>query len=261
MDSKARSSDKASQEMIGWMAENNQQNAWDRFEAQSPQCGFGRLGLCCRICSMGPCRIDPFGEGPQAGVCGATADTIAARNLIRMIAGGAAAHSDHGRDIAHTFKMAVESDKSDYMVKDERKLKEVAARFGIEIKDRKIKEIGLDLANAVLKEFGKQEGTLITAAAYPPKARQEAWKNLGVTPRSVDREIVEIMHRTHIGVGSDYINLVKQGIRASLADGWGGSLIATEVSDIMFGSPQPIRFGVNLGVLDKDQVNVIVHGH
>jgi carbon-monoxide dehydrogenase catalytic subunit len=157
--------------------------------------------------------------------------------------------------------MAVESDSCDYTIKDELKLREVAARYGIKIEGRTTKEIGSDLANAVLAEFGKQDGTLVSTAAYPPTARQKVWKEFGVTPRAVDREIVEIMHRTHIGVGSDYKNLTKQGIRASLADGWGGSLIATELSDILFGSPWPIRFGANLGVLDAKKVNIIVHGH
>jgi len=261
METKKRSSDKAAQEMLELMQEAGIENAWDRFEQQEPQCGFGKLGICCRNCSMGPCRVDPFEDGPQTGICGADADTIAARNLVRMIAGGAAAHSDHGRDIAHTFKMAVESDTCDYMIKDERKLKEVAARYGIKIEGRQIKEIASDLSEAVMTDFGRQEGTLVSAAAYAPPARQKVWKELGVTPRSIDREIVEIMHRTHIGVGSDYKNLVKQGLRACLSDGWGGSLVATELSDILFGGPKPIRFGANLGVLEAKQVNIVVHGH
>lgn len=261
MDSKKRSEDKAAQEMLKHSSNEGYETAWDRFEQQEPQCGFGKLGVCCRNCSMGPCRIDPFEDGPQAGICGATADTIAARNLLRMIAAGAAAHSDHGRDIAHTFKMAVEDDNCDYKIKDELKLREVAARFGIKVEGRNSKEIGKDLADAALAEFGKQEGTLISAAAYPPKTRQKIWKEQGVTPRSIDREVVEIMHRTHIGVGSDYKNLLKQGIRCCLSDGWGGSLIATELSDIMFGSPSPVRFGANLGTLDPRQVNIVVHGH
>ena len=261
MEPKKRSSDKAAQEMIDLMAEAGLENAWDRFEQQQPQCGFGRLGICCRNCSMGPCRIDPFEDGPQTGICGADADTIAARNLLRMIAAGAAAHSDHGRDIAHTFKMAVESDTCDYMIKDERKLKVVADRYGIDTKNRQIKEIASELADVVMNEFGRQDGTLATTAAYAPPARQKLWKQLGLTPRSIDREVVEVMHTTHMGVGSDYKNLVKQGIRCSLSDGWGGSLIATELSDILFGSPQPIRFSANLGVLDEKQVNIIVHGH
>jgi carbon-monoxide dehydrogenase catalytic subunit len=261
MNPKERSNDKASQQVMKDIADNEFESAWDRFQQQQPQCGFGKLGICCRNCSMGPCRIDPFEEGPQAGICGANADTIAARNLLRMIAAGAAAHSDHGRDIAHTFKMAVENENCDYMIKDELKLREVAARFGIAVEGRNTKEIGSNLAEAVLAEFGKSDGTLISAAAYPPPARQKVWKQFGVTPRAIDREIVEIMHRTHIGVGSDYKNLIKQGIRASLSDGWGGSLIATELSDILFGSPWPIQFGANLGVLEAKKVNIIVHGH
>jgi len=258
MESRHRSTDKAAQEMIGHMAEAGQQNAWDRFEAQLPQCGFGRQGICCRICTMGPCRIS---RKASVGVCGADADTIAARNLLRMIAAGAAAHSDHGRDIAHTFKMAAEGDGYDYMIKDELKLREVAARYGIAVEGRNTKQIATDLADVVLAEFGKSDGTLVSAAAYPPPARRKVWEQFGVTPRAIDREIVEIMHRTHIGVGSDYKNLVKQGIRASLSDGWGGSLVATELSDILFGSPWPIRFGANLGALDAKKVNIIVHGH
>jgi carbon-monoxide dehydrogenase catalytic subunit len=178
-----------------------------------------------------------------------------------MVAAGAAAHSDHGRDIAHTFKMVIESEQCDYMIKDERKLKQVARRCGIKTDNREAKEIAAELSDIVMNEFGRQEGTLKTAAAYAPAARQKVWQQLGVTPRSIDREIVEIMHRTHMGVGSDYKNLVKQAIRCSLSDGWGGSLIATELSDMLFGSPKPIRFSANLGVLDKNQVNIIVHGH
>ena len=258
MDPKERSIDKAAQQLIQRMADLGQENAWDRLEKQMPQCGFGKQGVCCRICSMGPCRIT---KKAPAGVCGADADTIAARNLLRMIASGAAAHSDHGRDIAHTFKMAIDSDNCDYMIKDERKLKEVAARFGIKTDGKEIKEIATELFDIVMNDFGRHEGTLSTVAAYASPARLKIWQQLGVTPRSIDREIVEIMHRTHMGVGSDYKNLVKQGIRCSLADGWGGSLIATELSDILFGSPQAIRFGANLGVLDEKQVNIIVHGH
>ena len=258
MDPKERSSVKASQEIIAKMAEAGQENAWDRLEQQKPQCGFGKQGICCRICTMGPCRISK--KAPR-GICGADADTIAARNLLRMIAGGAAAHSDHGRDTAHTFKMVIDSDNCDYMIKDERKLKEGAARFSIKTDGKEIKEIGRELSDVMMNEFGKYEGTLSTVAVYAPPARQKVWRQLGVTPRSIDREIVEIMHRTHIGVGTDYKNLLKQGIRCSIADGWGGSLVATELSDILFGSPQPIQFGANLGVLDAKQVNIIVHGH
>jgi carbon-monoxide dehydrogenase catalytic subunit len=253
--------DKATQAMIQRAAEQNIQTVWDRWDAQQPQCGFGTLGLCCRHCSMGPCRIDPFGNGPQVGVCGATADTIAARHLARMIAAGAAAHSDHGRDIAHTLLAIGQNPDCDYQIKDPDKLKAVAEEvYGIKTADKDLRQIALEVAHAALHEFGQQEGYL-KMAEMAPAPRVKLWKELGIMPRAVDREIVEIMHRTHIGVDADYKNVIKQGLRASLADGWGGSMIGTELSDVIFSLPNPLQTRANLGVLKKDWVNVVVHGH
>jgi len=255
-----RSIDPASQKMIKKAGDEGIKIVWDRHDAMQPACGFGELGICCRICSMGPCRIDPFGEGPQEGVCGATADTIAARNLARMIAAGAAAHSDHGRDIAHTLIMAAKGDAHDYYLKGTEKLVRTAKIYGIDTKGKNTEKIGEELGEKCLAEFGQQDGSL-QFVNLAPKKRQEIWKKLGVIPRGVDREIVEIMHRTHIGVDNDYKNIINHGIRTALADGWGGSMIATELSDILFGAPEPIRATVNLGTLKEDEVNIVVHGH
>ena len=82
-----------------------------------------------------------------------------------------------------------------------------------------------------------------------------------MTPRGVDREVVEALHRTHIGDDQDPEHILSHAIRTSLADGWGGSMIATDVSDILFGTPAPILGQANLGVLKEDMVNVVVHGH
>jgi carbon-monoxide dehydrogenase catalytic subunit len=260
MATELKHADKASQEMVKRAAEENIELVWDRYEAMQPQCGFGTLGLCCRNCSMGPCRIDPFGEGPQVGVCGADADTITARNIARMIASGSAAHSDHGRDITHTLLMVAEDPNCDYKVKDAEKLKAIAEIYNIPTKDREIQEIAREVARMVLAEFGQQEGH-VKMTVMAPEARQKLWQELGLMPRSVDREIVEIMHRTHMGVDADYKNIIRQGMRASLGDGWGGSMIATELSDVLFGTPDILRSSINLGVLQKDQVNIVVHGH
>jgi len=253
--------DKATQAMIKRAAEENIQTVWDRWDAQQPQCGFGTLGLCCRHCSMGPCRIDPFGNGPAVGVCGATADTIAARHLVRMIAAGAAAHSDHGRDIAHTLLAIGQNPDGDYQIKDVEKLKTIAEQvYGIKTADKDLRQIALEVAHAALHEFGQQEGYL-KMAEMAPAPRVKLWKELGIMPRSVDREVVETMHRTHIGVDADYKNVIKQGLRTALADGWGGSMIGTELSDVIFSLPNPLQTRANLGVLKKDWVNVVVHGH
>ncbi len=246
--------------MLARVSQQNLEVAWDRQELMEPQCGFGQLGICCRNCTMGPCRIDPFGEGPQAGVCGATADIIAARNLIRMIAGGAAAHSDHGRDIAHTLLMAAENAGGDYEPKDETKLRALAEELGVATEGKGLHEIAKSVAEICFAQFGQQHGEVVFAARAPAD-QQDRWRRAGVMPRGVAREIVEIMPRSHIGADSDPVNLHLPGVRACLADGWGGSMIATDLSDVLFHTPTWVRGRANLGVLEADAVNIIVHGH
>ena len=257
MEPQERSVDKAAQEMIGRMADAGQQNAWDRLEAQSPQCGFGKQGICCRICSMGPCRIS---KKAPVGVCGADVDTIVARNFLRAIAAGTSAHSDHGRGVAEVFLAAAKGEAPDYQIKDTVKLHALARELGVETKDRPVNEIAVDIGQIALGEFGKPDGTQLMARRAP-KPRQEIWKKLGITPRAVDREVVESLHRSTMGVDQDYKNILMHASRTALADGWGGSMLATELQDILFGTPYAGRGEVNLGVLKEDEVNIIVHGH
>jgi len=236
------------------------ETVWERSQQQGPRCGFGESGLCCRICFMGPCRINPPGKGRQKGVCGATAEEIVARNFTRMIAGGAAAHSDHGRDVAKTLLIAAENPDSGYSIKDVNKLNKIAAILGIEIKDRKKEDIAAEVAKKALAIFGQQTGE-VPFIKVAPAARRELWRRLQVVPRGIDREIVEMLHRTSVGVDQDYRNIMLQGTRTALADGWGGSMIATELQDILFGTPSPVRGQVDLGVLSETDVNIVLHGH
>ena len=257
MEPQERSADKATQEMIEHMSEAGQQNAWDRLQAQSPQCGFGKQGVCCRICSMGPCRIS---KKAPVGVCGADVDTIVARNFLRAIAAGTSAHSDHGRGVAEVFLAAAKGEAPDYQIRDTVKLHALARELGVETKDRPVNEIAVDIGQIALGEFGKPSGTQLMARRAP-KPRQEIWKKLGITPRAVDREVVESLHRSTMGVDQDYKNILMHASRVALADGWGGSMLATELQDILFGTPYAGRGEVNLGVLKEDEVNIIVHGH
>ena len=254
---KERSVDPASQKLLKRAEEQNIMTVWDRFEVMSPQCKFGQLGICCRICKMGPCRITRRAE---QGICGASADTIVARNFIRMIAGGAAAHSDHGRDITHALMLTAQGKADAYGVKDEVKLKVLASEYGIKIDERGKEEIARELAGKIFAEFGRQHGELIMPLRAPEK-RVKLWKELGVVPRGIDREIVETMHRTHIGVDNDYKNILMHGFRTALSDGWGGSMVATDLSDVLFKTPNPILARSNLGTLSPEEVNVVVHGH
>ena len=256
---KEKSIDIATQEVLKKAKKENIKTAWDRLELQQPQCGFGQLGICCTVCNMGPCRVDPFGEGAQVGVCGANADTITARNLARKIAVGASAHSDHGRDVAHTLSLLSEGHAHDYGILDIDKFKNLALEFGIDVSKTK-EQIAKELSKKLVEEFGKQEGELIFCKRAPKK-RQQIWKKLNITPRGIDREVVELLHTTTMGVDNDYKNIINTGLRCALSDGWGGSMIATDVQDIILGSPLPVRGKVNLGVLKQDCVNIVVHGH
>ena len=254
-----KSIDKASLEMIEKAARDRVSTAFDRAE-EMEQCAIGAAGSCCKHCGMGPCRVLSYKGKTERGICGATAETIAARNFIRMVAGGAAAHSDHGRGVAELFLAAAEGKAPGYEIRDEQKLLQLALEWGIDIGERSNQDIAIDIGKMALAEFGRQEGELLFLSRAPLK-RQELWRKEGVTPRGIDREVVEIMHRTHIGVDQEYRHLLKQGVRAAIADGWGGSMIATELQDILFGTPSPVLGKINLGVLSKDEVNLVIHGH
>lgn len=228
-----------------------------RLDSQQNPCRFGSEGLCCRICYMGPCRIT--NKAPR-GVCGADADTIVARNFLREVAGGTAAHSDHGRHLALLLKQAAEKKSADYVIRDEKALRRIAKGYGIEEVGKPRESVALELADLLLKEFMLQEDTLSTLRLSPVR-QQVIWQDRAVAPLGIDRMVVESLHRTHMGVDHDYRNVLLQAFRTALADGWGGSRIATQISDILFGTPSPVRSDANLGVLGKDTVNIVVHGH
>ncbi|WP_456384658.1 anaerobic carbon-monoxide dehydrogenase catalytic subunit [Desulfolithobacter sp.] len=233
--------------------------AYDRIEDRGMSaCLFGSGGTCCRNCNMGPCQIID-GVESMIGICGATADTVAARNFARTIAAGTASHTDHAREMVRGF-IATARGETPHEIKDVDKLHKMAEIFGIETEGRDKNEIALELGEKALAEFGQQEGELTMVKRAPVK-QQENWRRLGVTPRGIDREVTEMMHRTHMGVDQEYHNIMLQGSRCALADGWGASMLSTELTDIMFGTPTPKRAIIDLGVLKEDHVNITVHGH
>jgi carbon-monoxide dehydrogenase catalytic subunit len=229
--------------------------------AKMQPCPIGESGACCSVCDMGPCRlVAPKGQPLPTGVCGATIDTVTARNMARHVAAGTAAHSDHGRDLLFTLLAIADKHAQGYEIRDPAKLKTIAAYYGVKTDGRAINEIAKDIAEIGLADFGKQKGELLYTARAPKK-RQEIWRKLGITPRGIDREVVDILHRTHMGDDQDAEHILLGALRTSLADGWGGSMMATDISDVLFGTPSPLVSQVNLGVLKLDQVNLVIHGH
>ena len=253
----SRAWDAASVAMVNKATTDCIDTCFSRMDTQQNQCAFGKQGICCRICYMGPCRITA--KAPR-GVCGADADTIVARNLLREVAGGAAAHSDHGRHLVLLLKRVAEGKGGDYRIKDESVLRQAARWYQVEEAGRSANAVALDLANLFLNEFSSQEEPLKTLELAPAK-RRGVWEKEGILPQGIDRMCVEALHRSTMGVDHDYEHLLKHAFRTALADGWGGSRVATIVSDILFGSPSPVRSEANLGVLGAKTVNVVVHGH
>ena len=251
-----KSIDPAAQEMLIYADELGLKTAFERAD-ENPPCPIGADGSCCKVCFMGPCRLT---KKNPTGVCGADVNTVVARNFARAVAAGAAAHSDHGRDLAFTLIAVGKGEAQGYKIRDPFKLKKFAEELGIEAEGRDIGELALDVGNACLGMFGQQSGELALIERAPEK-RKKLWRDLNLVPRGIDREVVDILHRTHMGDDQDPEHILDQTLRAGMSDGWGGSMVATAISDILFGTPSPLVAEMNLGVLKDDEVNILVHGH
>ena len=254
--SQESSSDQAAVQMLDRAVFLDIDTAFRRADNIIP-CNIGSQGLCCKHCAAGPCRLV---GNTLRGVCGATADTIVARNFTRSVAAGSAAHSDHARGLAYTLLAATEGDAPDFRIRDPYKLKEVAGYLSIKTDGRTTVEIAKDVALAALGEFGKPQGELTYLKRAPAK-RQQIWKENHIAPRNIDREVVETLHRTNIGNDQDPEHILDQAMRCALSDGWGGSMLGTDLTDVLFGTPAPVLAEANLGVLEADMVNLVVHGH
>ncbi len=231
-------------------------DSWQmRVKNQSPHCKFGETGVCCRICAMGPCRITP--KAPR-GICGCDVHGIVGRNYLKFTAGGAATHSDHGREICHTLYLSAED--GNYKVKDPEKLKRIAKEWGVETEGKDIYDLAHEMAELALLEYGKPFGNQ-RWLKRAPQTTQDIWEREGIAPRAIDREVSTSLHMSHMGCSSKPEALIRQSLRAGLADGWGGSMCGTEFSDVLFGTPKPVDTEANLGVMNAENVNIIVHGH
>ena len=231
-------------------------DAWQyRAAKQTPHCKFGEQGVCCRICAMGPCRITP--KAPR-GICGCDVHGIVGRNYLKFTAGGAATHSDHGREICHTLYCA--KPEGPYKVKDPEKLIRIAKEWGVETEGKDIYDLAHEVAYLGLSEYGKVFGTQ-NFLKRAPQHTQEIWEREEIAPRAIDREVSCSLHMSHMGCSSLPEALIRQSLRAGLSDGWGGSMAGTEFSDVLFGTPKPIETEANLGVMVAENVNIVVHGH
>lgn len=256
-----RSVDPAALEMLEKAKQIGVDTAYDRVVAQQPQCKFGYEGICCRICAMGPCRIKD-GDGPESkGICGANAYTIVARNIVRLVAAGTSAHSDHGRHIAKVLLHSAKGHAPDYKIADVDKLMSVAKKLGLEIEGKSVEEITKEVAIAALTDFGRYTDEPLTwINTFITEGRKSKFNATNIMPTSIDGSITGLLHQTHIGVDTDPVNIIFGGLKTALSD-LNGCSLSTDLTDILFGTPRPVVTEANLAVLEKDKVNIVVHGH
>lgn len=256
-----RTTDPGALPMLKLAAEKNIETAYDRFVAQQPQCQFGYKGVCCRICISGPCRVKADDGPASKGICGATAYTIVARNLVRAIAGGAASHSEHARHVLHTAHAMVEGKAPDYSIKSPEKLRKLAVKLGVETLDRSDMDIMKDVVKIGYEGYSNfEDRPLAFLDTFLTEARRKKFQHTNVMPKNIDGTVTELLAQTAMGVDADPVNLIFGGLKGALVD-LAGEYIGTNLSDIMFGVPEPIVSEANLGVIDADMVNIAVHGH
>lgn len=260
MEKVVKSASEAAERIIEWGESQKIETCFERAERIKP-CPIGSAGACCKVCHMGPCRfVGPNAEEDARGVCGAMLPTVAARNLLRMAVAGTAAHSDHARDMAFVLLSVANGETKDFKITDVKKLYKVAGILEIEFEGHPVNDVARDVATKLIEDFGRQKGELNYIKRAPQKT-QERWRKWGIVPRGIDREIAEAMHRTHMGVDHEPDNLLLSTLKVSLADGWGGCMISTDITDILFGTPRPVKAEASFGIFKEDEVNLVVHGH
>ena len=250
--------DPAVREMILRQNQLGFDTTFDRFDQQQPQCGFGMAGICCKICNMGPCKITS--KSPK-GVCGADADLIVARNLLRSAAAGAAQHGMHGREVILSLKWAAEG-KLDLPILGQQKIKDTAKAFGIKTERRSIKKIASELADVLLDDMSRTvPGDYKIIEALGSEERKKVWKELDIIPISAYHEVFEAYHKTGVGTDGDWKSIMQQFLRCGLAFTYSGVVSTSIATDGLFGVGDRVTSKVNIGALKKGYVNIAVHGH
>lgn len=250
--------DPAVREMLLRMQEVGIDTVFDRFERQQPQCSFGIAGICCKNCFMGPCKITK--KAPR-GVCGADADLIVARNMLRSLAAGAAAHGARGRESMLALKRAG-AGAIDLPILGESKIRAVCGKYGIDTAGKTLDELAVEVADTLLDDLSRTvPAPHKTLQAFAPPERLHTWEELDILPISVYHEVFESLHATSVGTDGDWRHVMQQFLRTGVAFAWTSCLGSSIAMDSLFGAPVRRTTQVNLGALRRGWVNIAVHGH
>ncbi len=250
-------SDKTTQELVEKSLEAGIETIWHRFGKQQPQCGFGLLGLCCRNCLIGPCRIDPFGQGPDRGSCGVDADVMVSRNLLRHVVAGASSYTDLLMDVLDYLLAVGEGRCKDLSIVDKARLEELCKVLEVPSEGRDELTLAREVSTKLLAELSSpRKGTIVEKIA--PRELVELWSSLGILPRGPAREIVDALHRTHEGVCLDPEELLLSCLRVGIVALWQSAYLAYAVQDVLAGTPSPRKGPIGPRTISEDYVNILV---
>ncbi|ANZ44732.1 anaerobic carbon-monoxide dehydrogenase catalytic subunit [Cloacibacillus porcorum] len=225
-----------------------------RVEGQSVKCGFGLQGVCCRLCSNGPCRVTP--KAPK-GICGATADVIVSRNFLRAVASGSGCYIHIVENTALNLKNTA---LAKGLIKGEKTLERLCGLFGVTAADKYGK--ALAVAEMVLADLYKPEYekmALVKKLAYEP--RYANWEKLGILPGGANAEIVKGVVKCSTNLNSDPVDMLLTCLKLGISTGLYGLTLTNLLNDVMLGEPEIRLAPVGLGVIDPDYINIMITGH
>lgn len=226
-----------------------------RVESQETKCGFGLKGVCCRLCSNGPCRITPEAE---RGICGANADTIVTRNLLRAVASGSGCYIHVVEKTAQNLKNTAEVKGT---IKGEKALRLLVNEFGLEESDD-LHKMAYEVADKVLKDLYKpdhEEMELVEKIAYAP--RYKRWKELGILPGGAKSEVFAGVVKCSTNLNSDPVDMLMTCLKLGISTGLYGLTLTNLLNDVMLGEPEIRMAPVGLNVIDPDYINIMITGH
>jgi len=254
----AKTPDPAVRSMLSHLEGKGIETCFDRHDAQGKRCVFGNSGLCCKNCHMGPCRITP--KSPR-GVCGAGGDLIVARNMLRWVAAGVAAHGARGREVMLALKAAANG-QVDLPLLGEGKIRAVAKALKIYADNKPLNVLAGEIADILLEDLSRSvPGPHRTLHALAPKERIDRWAELGILPVSAYHEVFEALHRTTTGTDGSWENIMTQFLRCGLAFAWTSVMGSAIAMDCLYGPPHRSEVETNLGSLKDGYVNIALHGH
>lgn len=244
----------ADKRLESYIAGKEVETSFNRVDHQKIKCGFGQQGVCCRLCANGPCRITP--KSPK-GVCGATADTIVARNFLRAVASGAACYLHVVENTARNLKAVGERKGK---IKGEKVLHDLALLFEIESED--VYEKAIKVAEKVLQDLYKarsEKMELVEKMAYKP--RFEKWKALNILPGGAKSEVFDAIVKTSTNLSSDPVDMLLHSLNLGISTGLYGLTLTNLLNDVMLGEPVIRKASVGLKVIDENYINIMITGH